>query len=197
MAEAEAAKSDDTTTNPAFAGSQFRGWLIVRGGATNLSLSADAKFLDAGKYGLTTSGAGTGSSTTTMQQSYDNSTQPQITTSLSLGSIDFQNGSGVDSNYTQRWKNNAGTVVAGIRGDGVPTATTDLVTKSYADALVTTGTIGSLINGATAKTTLVDADMFGVMDSAASNVLKKFSWANMKTGIASYTDTLYPKLTGS
>ena len=115
MAEAEAAKSDDTTTNPAFAGSQFRGWLIVRGGATNLSISADAKFLDAGKYGLTTSGAGTGSSTTTMQQSYDNSTQPQITTSISLGSIDFRNGSGVDSNYTQRWENNAGTVVAGVR----------------------------------------------------------------------------------
>ena len=115
MAEAEAAKSDDTVTNPAFAGSQFRGWLIVRGGTTNLSISADAKFLDAGKYGLTTSGAWTGSATTTMQQAYDNSVQPQITTSLSGGAVDFQNGSGVDSNYTQRWKNNAGSVVAGIR----------------------------------------------------------------------------------
>lgn len=42
----------------------------------------------------------------------------------------------MDSNYTQRWKNNAGTVVAGIRGDGAPTATTDLVTKSYTDTLL-------------------------------------------------------------
>lgn len=50
-----------------------------------------------------------------MQQAYDNSVQPQITTTLSGGAVDFQNGSGVDSNYTQRWKNNAGTVVAGIR----------------------------------------------------------------------------------
>ena len=65
-----------------------------------------------------------------------------------------------------------------------------MVTKSYADAIITTGTIGSLISGATAKTTPVDADMFGIMDSAASNVLKKFSWANMKTAL----DTIYVKI---
>jgi hypothetical protein len=45
----------------------------------------------------------------------------------------------------------------------------------------TTTTVGTLISGATAKTTLVDADMFAIMDSAASNVVKKFSFANFKT----------------
>mgnify|MGYP000947715228 CR=1 FL=1 len=44
----------------------------------------------------------------------------------------------------------------------------------------TTTTVGNLINGATAKTTPVDADMIGLMDSGASNVLKKLSWANIK-----------------
>lgn len=72
-----------------------------------------------------------------------------------------------------------------------------MTTKSYADALVTTGTIGSLINSATAKTTPVDADMFGLMDSAASNVLKKFSWANMKTNMETYLNGKYVKLVGS
>jgi len=44
----------------------------------------------------------------------------------------------------------------------------------------TTTTLGSKINAATQKTTPVDADMVGLMDSAASNVLKKLSWANIK-----------------
>ena len=37
--------------------------------------------------------------------------------------------------------------------------------------------------------------MFGVMDSAASNVLKKFSWANMKTNVKSYYDSVSSTLT--
>ncbi len=47
----------------------------------------------------------------------------------------------------------------------------------------TTSTLGSKINGATEKTTPVDADMVGLMDSAASNILKKLSWANIKAGL--------------
>jgi hypothetical protein len=42
-------------------------------------------------------------------------------------------------------------------------------------------TIGTLINGATEKTTPVDADMIGLMDSTGSNILKKFSIASLKT----------------
>ncbi len=61
----------------------------------------------------------------------------------------------------------------------------------------TTTTIGSLINGATGKTTPVDADYLGLMDSAASNVLKKLSWANVKATLKSYFDTLYPSGSGT
>ena len=59
----------------------------------------------------------------------------------------------------------------------------------------TTTSIGTLINGATAKTTPVDADMIGLMDSAASNVLKKLSWANIKATLKTYFDTLYNNYT--
>lgn len=55
----------------------------------------------------------------------------------------------------------------------------------------TTTSEGAIINSATAKTTPVDADMLGLMDSAASNVLKKLSWANIKTTLKSYFDTYY------
>jgi len=58
----------------------------------------------------------------------------------------------------------------------------------------TTTTIGSLINGATSKTTPVDADYLGLMDSAASNILKKLSWSNLKATLKTYFDTLYAPL---
>jgi len=54
----------------------------------------------------------------------------------------------------------------------------------------TTTNIGSLYNSATAKTTLVDADLIGAADSAASFVLKKWTFANLKTQILSYFTTV-------
>ncbi|MES3013278.1 MAG: hypothetical protein V4750_06050 [Pseudomonadota bacterium] len=55
---------------------------------------------------------------------------------------------------------------------------------------------GALIASATAKTTPVDADYIGLMDSAASNVLKKLSWLNIKATLKTYFDTLYLALAG-
>lgn len=60
------------------------------------------------------------------------------------------------------------------------------------DATVTTE--GALIASATDKPTPVDADYVGLMDSAASNVLKKLSWANLKATAKTYFDTLYTAL---
>lgn len=47
------------------------------------------------------------------------------------------------------------------------------------------------INAATGKTTPIDADAMGLVDSAASNVLKKVTWANVKATLKAYFDTLY------
>ena len=52
--------------------------------------------------------------------------------------------------------------------------------------LETTTTIGTLINGATSKSTPVDADYLPLMDSAASNVVKKLSWANVKATMMAF-----------
>lgn len=57
--------------------------------------------------------------------------------------------------------------------------------------------VGSSIHGATAKTTPVDADTMPLIDSAASNVLKKVTWANIKATIKAYTDTLYAAALGA
>lgn len=54
------------------------------------------------------------------------------------------------------------------------------------------GNVGSSIHGASAKTTPVDADTLPLIDSAAGNILKKLTWANLKA-------TLWasPSLTGT
>lgn len=49
-------------------------------------------------------------------------------------------------------------------------------------------------HAATGKTTPVDADELPLVDSAASNVLKKLTWANVKATLKTYFDTLYPPI---
>ena len=51
--------------------------------------------------------------------------------------------------------------------------------------------IASSITGVAAKTTPVDADEVGLIDSAAANVLKKLTWTNIKATLKTYFDTLY------
>jgi hypothetical protein len=46
-------------------------------------------------------------------------------------------------------------------------------------------------HAATGKATPVDADEMPLVDSAASNVLKKLTWANLKATLKTYFDTLY------
>lgn len=56
----------------------------------------------------------------------------------------------------------------------------------------------SIIHAASGKTTPVDADEFGIVDSAASNVLKKLTWANLKAAIlAALTSPTFESVTVS
>jgi len=50
---------------------------------------------------------------------------------------------------------------------------------------------------AAAKATPVDADQLPLVDSAASNVLKKLTWVNVKATLKTYFDTLYTNNTGT
>lgn len=50
-------------------------------------------------------------------------------------------------------------------------------------------------HAATSKSTPVDNDEVGLVDSAASNALKKLTWANIKATLKTYFDTLYAPLT--
>jgi len=51
--------------------------------------------------------------------------------------------------------------------------------------------VTTVLNAVAAKTTPVDADTMPIMDSAASNALKKVTWANIKATLKAYFDTVY------
>jgi hypothetical protein len=52
-------------------------------------------------------------------------------------------------------------------------------------------TIAEATHAATSKTTPVDADELPLVDSAASNILKKLTWANIKATLKTYFDSIY------
>ena len=76
--------------------------------------------------------------------------------------------------------------VAFVPGDRVELR----ITKGTMEALET----AAQAHAATSKTTPVDADEIPLADSAASWVLKKLTWANLKATTKTYFDTLYAKL---
>jgi hypothetical protein len=51
--------------------------------------------------------------------------------------------------------------------------------------------IAANIHTATVKTTPIDADEFGIVDTADSNTLKKLTWANVKATLKTYFDSVY------
>ena len=57
------------------------------------------------------------------------------------------------------------------------------------------GNVGGVAHAATGKTSPVDDDSFPITDSAASNVLKKVTFANLKAFLKNYFDGLYTNYT--
>ena len=51
--------------------------------------------------------------------------------------------------------------------------------------------VGSSIHGVAGKSTPIDADEIGLIDTGAANVLKKLTWTNVKATLKTYFDTVY------
>lgn len=64
-------------------------------------------------------------------------------------------------------------------------------TAFHAVSVSVGSSLEATIHAAASKTTPVDADETALVDSAASNGLKKLTWANIKATLKTYFDTLY------
>lgn len=77
-----------------------------------------------------------------------------------------------------------------VAGPYVPTTTTSLAGAYYSAkhwALTAAATVANAVqatlNAAAAKASMVDADVFAILDSAASNAIKKVTWLAVKLGV--------------
>jgi hypothetical protein len=118
--EAEAiagSQSESFVVYPAFKDNALLVQIItVKQGATVLNSTASALFIPVSKFGERTGGA-SGSSTTTLQQAYDNSTSPEILTDATRGALTLKAGVS-DTNSVFESANLAGNVTLKINGDG-------------------------------------------------------------------------------
>jgi len=110
---------------------------------------------------------------------------------------------GLAGNYATAGHNHAGvyqplaTVLTNTTASFTSAQETKLAGIETAADVTDAGNVGAAIDGATAKTTPIDADTVALIDSAASNVLKKLSWANVKATAKAYFDTIYVTLGGA
>lgn len=99
----------------------FRGLLLVRNNATDLTNPARALFIEAAKFG---SVAGLGSlSTSTLQQAYNNSITPEIITNSTLGAISIKRGSDSDTDFILEGINGSDVVTFSVTGEGTISGT--------------------------------------------------------------------------
>ncbi len=125
-------QAEDFETNPSLQGALFRGYIILRGGAADLTQESDAIFLEASKFGAV-GGGGAGSSST-LQAAYDLSNVPQIITDLTLGPVSVRAGNGDDTLPILQGQNNAGVTTFRLNGDGSVTADLRPASGSYASS---------------------------------------------------------------
>lgn len=93
------------------------GILTVLSTATDLTDTSKARFFFASKFGETVGAAG-GISTTTLQQAYNNSSNPEIITNSVQGGIQFRGGTGSNTDKNIIIENNSGIETSFIKADG-------------------------------------------------------------------------------
>jgi hypothetical protein len=153
------------------------GILSVLSSCTDLTDTSKAQFFSVSKFGELIGAAG-GTSTTTLQQAYNNSSQPEIVTNSAEGALSIKNGTGNVDNVTNLFEgiNTAGNTTSFIRADGYISAAT-----------VQTGGVVLNSNGLTA-TTLSATTYLGLPISGSSSQVAYF---NSNSGLTGSTNFLY------
>jgi len=103
-----------------------------------------ARFTSVSKFGELLGGTG-GLSTTTLQQAYNNSVQPEITTNSTLGAVTFRRGSAADTDNVFEVQNSAGANTFAVTGTGNVSGNSFNVKTYIYDSLNTTGTTNQVL----------------------------------------------------
>lgn len=102
--------------NPDLSDTLFRGWMIVKWNATDLSSDSEANFFSANKFG-DVSGWASATSVSSLQNAYNNSTRPQVVTDAIKWAVQYQRGSAADTDNVFEILNWAGTTTFSVDGN--------------------------------------------------------------------------------
>lgn len=116
-------------------------------------------------------------------------------TTLGLGTLATQSGtfSGSHSGTSSGTNTGDQTSVSGNAGTATALQTARTIDGQSFDGTANITVVAPGTHAATSKTTPVDADEVPLVDSAASNVLKRLTWSNLKATLKTYLDTVYAK----
>jgi len=133
------------------------GILSVVKTATDLSNTSQARFIRVGRFGDTV-GAAAGSSTTNLQQAYDNSVTPEVLTDSTRGALTIRRGSAADTDTVFEGMNNASSVTFSVTGNGViqsaALTASQIVLTDASKNLVSSGTLSVALGGTNSSTAL-------------------------------------------
>ena len=122
LKDAQAAiESEALDIDPTLANASLRCWLIVKGDATDLTDSSKALFVSSGRFGSVSGSIVAG--ITDLQQSYNNSSTPEIVLDSTRGAITLQDASSpLGANLLEVQANGGGTDYLAVDVDGVSTS---------------------------------------------------------------------------
>ena len=121
------------------------GVISVTRTATDLSDSNQAIFTLPSKFGDINAASGGGTSTTTLQQAYNNSTQPEILTNSTLGAVTFRRGSTSESDSVIEVQNNSGVNTFRVNGLGDVSGNSFNIKTYIYDSLNTSGVTNQVL----------------------------------------------------
>jgi hypothetical protein len=121
------------------------GLLTVVSNASDLTDTSDAVFTLVSKFGEVLTGTAGGFSTTTLQQAYDNSTQPEILTDSTLGAVTFRRGSAAETDNVFEVQNTTGTNTFAVTGQGNVSGNSFNVKTYIYDSLNTSGVTNQVL----------------------------------------------------
>ncbi len=164
----------------------------VNGHALSSNVSVTAGDVGAPSGSGTCSGTNTGDQTSIIGIS---GTLSEFNTALT--GADFATGGGTVSGTSSGTNTGDQTTVSGNAGTATALATARNIDGQSFNGTADITVIAPGTHAASSKTTPADADEIPLVDSAASNVLKKLTWANLKATAKTYFDTLYVAISGA
>lgn len=190
--------SDSTSTGRALvtAADAAAARTAIGAGTSNLALGTTSSTAKAGDYTPTKSDVGLGNVDNTSDVGKPVSTATQTALNLKADASDLTSGLAGKANTSHTHAAadiTTGTIAAARLGSGTANSTAYLRGDGAWTAL--TADIAAGIHAATAKTTPVSADELALIDSAASNGLKKLTWSDLQAAIKSYYDSVSTTMT--